>query len=706
METSGSELDNPFPREAVATFSQRQLVTANLTFMRQAKEEVTSYLEAYSNSKERFGGSVGFRGGHGSGKTHLLIWLSEVVPDIKSADATVVYAKADSTSFFDLYKQFISQITRPRITELKEYALQFIATAEVSRARATESIKERLSKPQDVDVLVAEGNLDLQSLLDRLRKSLEGREAPEAIPLVLLSVDGSSLGLKAYRWLNGDSVELGIIGVEPNLRQIGVEKRESSASDAIAIHALEAIAALHELAERPFVLLIDQLEVLLGKDAEDMRSFASLLKKLVEQVGYHYALVLIAGNDEAWKLPRDVGPRMRTRDPLPVGYLSWEETGLLVKAYWPEGPQFNDNAIRTLQKLSGGNPREILRIAHHAFARSQGRLDKVEDTDLIRSADDSGSIADRRRLALMIADGVLKEYGDVYPHVELGEGVVIERILTVNDRPQCALVTVGATDRLAEVDLARRVSAIRKNLQKRWPDTALVVVAVGYSSQEIRSLLEEASRVLIFDETTFENQLRALILDFSAARAHEVGETTEENQSMVRLLEKIAARLDAIEGERTEEATKVQERFAEATRVLAEPEIQKRQAKTRWELLEQLDELEDILVAGNLVRERELLRAMLVANEAHLKLSDFDFLGGLYLDLVARVRRNPETPQRRAYNEARVSIVSALRSVIREKTLLDKCLERPLQTALIGGGIAFVIWVVVRMLLVILRYYY
>ncbi len=49
------------------------------------------------------------------------------------------------------------------------------------------------------------------------------------------------------------------------------------------------------------------------------------------------------------------------------------------------------------------------------------------------------------------------------------------------------------------------------------------MVAVGYSSQEVSSLLESLSNVhvITFDETTFINQLRPLVLDLALQKPAE-----------------------------------------------------------------------------------------------------------------------------------------------------------------------------------------
>ena len=108
---------------------------------------------------------------------------------------------------------------------------------------------------------------------------------------------------------------------------------------------------------------------LLRTDAARQQTLFSVFKKLVEQAGRQLALMFVAGADEAWqKLPRDVAPRFRRRDPLQVGSLTLDEKQLFMRVYSQELPSsFTAEAVRTLHRLSGGSPRELLRIAYHAY---------------------------------------------------------------------------------------------------------------------------------------------------------------------------------------------------------------------------------------------------------------------------------------------------------------------------------------------------
>ena len=141
-------------------------------------------------------------------------------------------------------------------------------------------------------------------------------------------------------------------------------------SDVAAANALETIAALYAVAEIPLIIIIDQLEVLFRTDKERLETLYSVLKKMVEQCAHQKALIIIVGTNDGWEgIPRDILPRFRKRKPLLAGVLSQQETKVLLDSKLKpfELPSCSPSSVGIIHNLSGGNPREILRIAHKAY---------------------------------------------------------------------------------------------------------------------------------------------------------------------------------------------------------------------------------------------------------------------------------------------------------------------------------------------------
>lgn len=711
---------NPFHLEAVATFGQMLTTCKDLHYMQRPLDELNSYLNQYYRS--RYGGTIGLSGGHGSGKTHLLNWLSQEAMHREQIKPVVVYAKADHASFFDLYLQFMEMLPRETIQEFINQGLNQTAGSEVTKAAATEHLAEELKKPEGLSRLVDEGNIDENQLLVLMNAKLR-EQITTGIPRVLLMVNSPSQGEKAYQWLLGKEVlNPETLGVGSTLVPPNQGNDDSSAPDVIAINALEAIAALLNLSGRPFVLMVDQLEVLFQVDTASQtqtqlenqaqrldysthrkirqQTTFSAIKKMIEQLGKQNALCFIAGNKQSWEvLPRDVTPRMRLRDPLPVGELDETETTNLVEEYTRGlSSKFSPQNIKDIHRLSGGNPREIIRIAYYAYEQVAGKLSDVDEAVLVHSANNSGTVADRNRLALSIAGNMFQEFGDsVLKNLDIGDGLVLDLLLKDKDVPRLALVTMQATDRLSEIDRAKHLNAIRSYLEKTWPATSLIVVTVGYASAVVQNLLRETSTILQFDEATFAGNLLTKVTELVAKQRSQPAMQDGTDPSVLKLLESIAKRLDHLEIERTAQAQDINDRFAERTRATSEPQRQERELRTRWDLLSVVDGLQAILPYNDLGRERELIKSILIANESQLKVKQIDQIGGLYLDALAERENLNQIASKIEYTlfetiERDLSafckdIIAELRRILRGPTASDQLRERPWFYALTGAAI-------------------
>jgi hypothetical protein len=694
-------LTNPFPRQAVATYGHIIRTYVPLEYMTRPKEELDSYLRDHQIRERRYGGAIGLRGGHGSGKTHLLSWLGERARALTHTRPTVLYAKADSPRIFDLYRQLVPPGDRERVKDLIAQALKNMGREYSSRAKITESIKDRIDDPIEFSRLFDEGILDREHLFHMLRERLQKADVvrkddapqdanvprpagmPREIPLALLAVDSPTLGERAFAWFRGDDVgefpELALTHPLANLRTAG----ESADPDVASINALEALAALHHLADVPLVILLDQFEVLLRADSQRQQTLFSVIKKLIEQVGNENALLFIAGSDESWQLlTRDVSPRLRVREPLRVGDLSEAETKIVLDAHAGRIAGFSDEAVKLIHHLSGGNIREALQIAHWAFEGTGGALQRVDEDVLLKGVEASGSVADQHRLALELADPVLEEQagaaGKIVKDVAVAKDVRIDRLLYLGGSPVLAVVAVRATDKLSEVDSARRVSIVRSYLAERFPRTETIVIAVGYSSDEIRRILGTAVTTVVFSESTLQGLLRAETVGVIGRVQAAGGSVGGSDPMVLKALTELAARIEQIGVVRQREEEAAAERVVASAERLGAAAGEERALRTRWEMVGELDRLQAALARGDVSHERERIGALLVANETSLRDRPFDRLGGVYLDLVSLAPLLSNEASREKASSVRRNLITELRRVARGKRLIDRWLNAPL----------------------------
>ena len=656
---------NPFPAEAVASYGTRLITCGSLQYMRLAQEELFAYLGAHSREDRRYGGAIALSGSQGSGKTHLLNWLGDFLKGTRSIRGTVLYAKCDSQSIFDLYRALMQGLERPLLVDLIQLALLALARGKVRSAAVTESLVERLETVGGMQTLQEEGNLDLEQLRHDLVALLDATSAgSNRLVRVLLDVPTSRHGIDAYQWLTGTVLHNPAdLGVVDSLGGGGIGETN-------AIDALEMIASLHRVAGVPLLILVDQMEVLLPTEqSEAFSKLGSLVKKFVEQLSRQCALVFMAGMPRAWSsLPPDVGPRFRRPEPLAVGRMTVAECGLLLDAYTEDVQglsRLRSEAVATLHQLSGGSPRDVLRIAHHAYTLKDGDLGGVDDETLLQGARDSGSLRTKVLQALTIVDSVLSSQGIAAAEMKIGSMVVDRLLLPDRGHLRLGLMVLQASDALDEVDAARRVRTAQESCSKLSPPVDLVFIAVGYSSPEVRRLIG-ASSAIVYDERTFRSDLVAALLSARASTepVHAPsGAQLPLADSISRGLEMITERLDRLEATRREDAERVSERFANKSDLLADAATTEQQITTRRQVLDALDSLEEALSDEMPIDERKIIRSILVSNETFLKVPQLDEVGDLYLDVLARARMDRELAD--DLRRSRGDLISMMRTVLR-----------------------------------------
>ncbi len=628
-------IKNPFHPQAVATYGTTFTATfENLRYIGEVRDHLFQYMSNYEDLESK-GATVGILGAHGSGKTHLLnLIANDATVKSPSLKCKVLYAKADSTSFFDLYKQLICEKTLPRTELIKviDSTIVKMAKEQVSAAMITMPVQRRIKSEEDVVNLHREGNVDLNDAKIALETKLKSEGIPEMVVTMLKSIKDPHFGNTAYNWIIGTELENTTdLGVNFNLRQLSDSGIKSTDSDSLAITMLEAICALYKIAGIPLILMIDQFEgLILADDKERQNSLYSLIKKLIEQTNRQKALVFIAGNPQSWEnLPRDVGPRMRTRQPIIVGNLTKEEMTGLLQEYFRESNNnyekfYSDEALEKLFDISGGNAREIICISFHAFEDNRGDLSAATASSVLACSKRSGTVADKKVLCLKLADPVLQGFGDVVQDMYIGDNTVIDRVVTIDSVPTLGILVVTAIDQLDEVNVAQKIQNTIEFAIHRWPRFKLLAVAVGYSSEEIRDKLEPVARVIKFNEEIFSRQLRTELVDVQSKVIVE-----EKN-------DKAFSSLRSVKATRQSDINKTRDRFERRTNELMSKELAEKESKTKWEMTEKLDALEGYLKeVNNFDMERRIIRSILISNEIYIHNPGIEKLGTLYLDVIS-----------------------------------------------------------------------
>jgi hypothetical protein len=633
--------DNPFPAVAVTTFGVPTTSVASLQYMRKTWAFVVEYLEKYPDAS----GGLALSGGHGGGKTFLLNWLGDEAKRIKRRPSHAVYAKADTDNILELYRQILKSISRPSLIAITRKAMLTLGGSRVDAAAATQQASREVESARDLQPAFDQKILDPNEIYLLLQKRIENirpdSTVSQQIAYAIGILEHPEFGKAAYNWLSG---EVSNLPVDMPI-QTSLWPPDAIGAPDVAVTALECIAGLYRIAEVPLILFLDQMENFISSDSTAMAQ-ASLLKKWVEQLSGRGALVVMAGTPVAWdRLPRDVAPRLLNRGPLTVGGLNNDETALLVRAYLRAEPGFSTEATATIRNLSGGgNPREILQIAHHVFAKTGGSVSGASEDILIEAAKASDSLRDRATLALQMIDLAAKRLNLSVAPVVLGDqqpggGPQATddhevHLVTGPEGSRLAIVLLTSPDAHAEAKDARKVTELRKQLASLPNQPALLVVTVGYSSARVVSLVSEISRVLEFDENNFQDRVKGELGRNPASVVREASRGASDMSPLLEHLTKLDERLARIEANRSEDQRETAKTLERGSAELAEPERVETEAKTRYQLRFGLDELHSALTDREDIRERRILRRLLVANEANVKDATFDYLGSIYLDTL------------------------------------------------------------------------
>jgi hypothetical protein len=618
-----SPRENPFPPQAVTTYGVRPKAVAELKYMREVQNVLDDYLLNFPGP----GVALALSGEHGSGKTFLLHWLALAAPRLKRAPARAIYAKTDDTRLPDVYGQLMRNFTRTSLAEVAQSALVEQGAELTAGSLATQTDSATIRERRTIDVAIADQIVTVGGLQLRLRKALEkggvASDVSRKVAAAIGLLDDPDYGEGAFDWLCGKSAAL------PNeaLAAPLFDNNDSGAA-AVIVDALETIAALFRLAGIRLVVLLDQLENFLSSSGPDASN--SILKKLIEALRNQSAMIIMTGTPAGWsRLPRDVGPRLYNRVPMPVGNLQIKETEALLNAYLDGKNAFPSSAITMIQDLCGGNSREALQIAYYAFKDVDGRLDSLTLDTLTKAAQDSGTLADRSRLALQILDDIASQMQlTCRPVGDKG------RLLKSPAGAQMQVVLAVATSAKAEVEQALGLTALRRTLSEQPGSVEMLVLAIGYSSQRVQTLIQAISSLIVVQESDLKDELRTQLQKFAAIPAVAIAGSEAPSPELLKQLGRIAERLAKIEQSRDADDKRIAERLVAGTEALAMVDRHATELRTRHQLRIGLDNLSDALNQGHIGDERECIQGLLIANEANVKDVDFDYLGGIYLDAL------------------------------------------------------------------------
>ena len=183
-------------------------------------------------------------------------------------------------------------------------------------------------------------------------------------------------------------------------------------------------------------------------------------------------------------------------------------------------------------------------------------------------------------------------------------GVDIKRLLRTLSGQTLAFTMLSSTDPLTETDAASQVAAIGRRIHEDFSDALLFVIAVGYSSEEVKQILEPTAVIIGFEEKRFESDLR---IELAKRVKQGVESGPVESKWLADATSRLEQKLHTLSDERRVAYSGAQQQLAERLEERAAPEVKAREARTRWELIDILDKLQDIALGRDPFEERRLM---------------------------------------------------------------------------------------------------
>jgi hypothetical protein len=513
---------NPFPAGAVAVLGELSSIhsTVRTASVVAARAAVDDYLTrdhpapGLTDTTTGPGGSgeiIMVSGETGTGKTHL---INEIIhriehPSVRARPvSTRVSLSAHGPSFRQTYREaFIRRFDYDDIVRLVVDVYAIVVAEYLGGAGGTADLAERLRKgatdPRDVVQRLGQQKLFLSRLEDRLPEIVGDDEFGRVLPLLI----HPRLGMAAWGWLQGDASPTAA------LKERGITEPLGESG---ALRAMGVFAVLHGWLGRRFALLIDDLERVLGggqAPAQDtLRPFRALLDTYITSGGL---LVLSALPEFFEALPSDVPQRIRTQI-VPAPMTTAETTDyIMLRRRQHDGPtlSFDDNAIKEIQRLTGGAPRRVLRLCYHAYQLAALRSIPVDAFCVHQAA--------RRR-----ADAAGDPVAEVRAHIERvlsakgwtfsanhplplaaarpdqagqpGEAQQVEQvdywvpIPTNQEQSGCAILI---TDAVLQADDVGPLRDRCRRLRDPWQNRRALVVVAEYLAHDLRRELAEAGGI-------------------------------------------------------------------------------------------------------------------------------------------------------------------------------------------------------------------
>lgn len=559
---------NPYLPTPVARLSDtgRRPVTVSTEAVRRAFDFLDPYLAGpQALAPSQTGRVLTIVGDFGTGKSHLAIALLRRAQESTESLPETVYLDAPAGSFADLYRRFAGNLNRAGLTDLLHDYYADIVAAELAEMQHTGRIAERVRSGEiDPVAVVRELNLADGELLRRQQAVLIRVTGDNDIGTALTLLLEPSTDAVVWDWLTGHPPheflrERGI------LRPIG--------TDAVAVHAMLAIARLYRERGRRFVVVIDEFDHVLSS-GDRLEPFRHML----EAIGDSGAFVVLAGMadmlDAVGQAVQDrMQPIVRMK-PMEVGEVTAfiRESHRTVRGDTELDP-FRPDGIAEVTALSRGVPRSFITLLHHLYSHAQQHRVWITGPVARRvggASYDVASMADVRREVyqtlvregLRLTRGLRRDPGS--------DPAVDYWVADHAGELRCAVLVTGTM--LSEADLRQVRQRVQRARAEAGGAIETVLIVAGFLTAEIAAQIggSNLAEPIRYGEETFAATLSSVVTgilrrsddvnsaDPLDAIRYQMGRIAQQQTNLQDTVDQLAQRLtEREEAARREETVRV-----------------------------------------------------------------------------------------------------------------------------------------------------
>lgn len=559
---------NPFPSLAVVTKPE------DVKYTLDRKGEVKSIKRVVKKClfyKE--GSVVSIVGDVGSGKTHLLMFLQQLLKKLKEEEQKPInyvniYVNNPGGTFLDLYKEkIIPKIDYIFLNDVTIKWISIVARGKAEKVDWMEKSAEALNKePDKVLDLIERDLLPSTEIMHEQTKQLEMLAPTADFVNAFAGFIYPKKDRIAYRWFSCEEL------TKDEMDELGVNSKINS--DEMAIKALLLLVSVLNKVGYSFFLFIDEFEVLLNNtEPAKIPLMHASLRQLFQFMYKERGCLALSCTSDAWVT---LSPAVKERftENIKLESLTEENMLELIKGYLESEniEPFKDDAIEKIYKISRGNMRQILSLCYQSFELARDAKVFTITLENVQRANSRTELYKETNIFRDI-DNVLKSLGASYARRakirEDKKEFTIDYAIPDLENLDISIKLSTASYLEDEASNALKLVQYLSVMRKKYPQSRNILILNGYISDEIQNILSSFFDYLtVYDPEKFESDIKYNIQSFLETRTKEVRDLEAKmfaypttSQYSPQVLEKIFSELEDLRKERMHKEEEIYNKF-------------------------------------------------------------------------------------------------------------------------------------------------